>query len=426
MTAPHFTVGPALHFAEPALAPRRHQFIPRTFQRMLKPQDGGEENVDVARLDLLHGADVEVHQFGETFLRQILSRPRSADVGTEGHRLGIFSAFRHAPLGRTSELTNTAQQGVNCRHSHTKMRPYIAAMLQSFVPLRAASITMLLAVIFAMLPVALTAQDAADSQRQAIVKYPAIAKAGSPLNTRFVTLYNDAKEYNPALLSTPNWPIILADRAAGANVVWPEQKSPSLEQTTQLQAKADKGDPKAQFYLGFMYEREIIPGTNGSQKFRSLAKAWYRKAAEQGLADAQCSLGNFVEVFDQDLEEALKWYLKAAKQGLAEAQNNLGSFYGSPRAMEDQQEATRWYRKAAEQGWIIAQNRLSHRFRRGIGVPKDNSEAYKWMSLAAAQGDLDANEWIKILDQDFTPEERAEGQKKAREFQPAQAVPDGK
>jgi hypothetical protein len=114
MTAPHFTVGLALHFAEPALAPRRHQFIPRTFQRMLKPQDGGEENVDVARLDLLHGADVEVHQFGETFLRQTLGRPRSADVGPESHRRGIFSAFRHAPLGRSVVLTNTAQRGVKC------------------------------------------------------------------------------------------------------------------------------------------------------------------------------------------------------------------------------------------------------------------------------------------------------------------------
>jgi hypothetical protein len=135
MTAPHFTVGPALHFAEPALEPRRHQFIPRTFQRMLKPQDGGEEDVDVARLDLLHGADVEVHQFGETFLRQTLSRPRSADVGPESYRRRIFSAFRHAPLGRSVVLTNTAQRGVKCGFVMSRL---IQGFIASFFALLAA------------------------------------------------------------------------------------------------------------------------------------------------------------------------------------------------------------------------------------------------------------------------------------------------
>ena len=57
---------------------------------------------------------------------------------------------------------------------------------------------------------------------------------------------------------------------------------------------------------------------------------WYRKAAEQGLALAQHSLGYIYEKGNgvgQDYAEALKLYRKAAEQGLALAQNNHGSMY---------------------------------------------------------------------------------------------------
>ncbi len=52
------------------------------------------------------------------------------------------------------------------------------------------------------------------------------------------------------------------------------------------------------------------------------------KLAEQGDADAQCSLG---EMYDkgrgvaQDYAEAVKWYRMAAEQGYAWAQRNLGA-----------------------------------------------------------------------------------------------------
>ncbi len=59
-----------------------------------------------------------------------------------------------------------------------------------------------------------SAQTVADAQRQATAKYPALAQEGSAIHTRFLALYNDAKQNNPKLLSDPNWPIILADRAS--------------------------------------------------------------------------------------------------------------------------------------------------------------------------------------------------------------------
>ena len=51
-----------------------------------------------------------------------------------------------------------------------------------------------------------------------------------------------------------------------------------------------------------------------------------RKAAEQGVAEAQFKLGLMCaegEGVPQDDTEAVKWYSKAAVQGLVEAQENL-------------------------------------------------------------------------------------------------------
>lgn len=75
--------------------------------------------------------------------------------------------------------------------------------------------TLLLLITLFVLPIVVSAQTVADSQRQATTKYPALAQQGSPLHTKFIALYNDAKQNNPALLSDPNWPMTLADRAAG-------------------------------------------------------------------------------------------------------------------------------------------------------------------------------------------------------------------
>jgi len=54
----------------------------------------------------------------------------------------------------------------------------------------------------------------------------------------------------------------------------------------ELRTKADQGDPAAQFALGAAYDAGR--GVKGDQRE---AAAWYRKAAEQGYAAAQNSLG---------------------------------------------------------------------------------------------------------------------------------------
>ena len=51
-----------------------------------------------------------------------------------------------------------------------------------------------------------------------------------------------------------------------------------------------------------------------------------KRAAEQGDADAQYSLGLFY-VLQQDYKQGKEWYEKAAKQGHADAQAGLSGLY---------------------------------------------------------------------------------------------------
>ena len=73
----------------------------------------------------------------------------------------------------------------------------------------------------------------------------------------------------------------------------------------------------------------------------------------------------------EDDAVAEKWYRKAAEQGLAEAQNNLGLMCVLGRGVsQDDAEAVKWFRKAAEQGYAPAQNNLGEMRRQGRGVTK--------------------------------------------------------
>ncbi|WP_244060855.1 tetratricopeptide repeat protein, partial [Aeromonas caviae] len=60
------------------------------------------------------------------------------------------------------------------------------------------------------------------------------------------------------------------------------------------------------------------------------AHAWWRKAAEQGNAEAQFNLAQMYgkgKGVAQDIQQVVTWLRKAAEQGNAEAQFNLGVMY---------------------------------------------------------------------------------------------------
>ena len=83
----------------------------------------------------------------------------------------------------------------------------------------------------------------------------------------------------------------------------------------------------------------------------------------------------------------MKWYRKAADQGYAEAQFNLGNSYSKGEGIpKDFAEAVKWYRKAADQGYAAAQNNLGKMYADGEGVPRDEVEGLAWTNIGAASG----------------------------------------
>jgi uncharacterized protein len=168
-----------------------------------------------------------------------------------------------------------------------------------------------------------------------------------------------------------------------------QQNEADRKVLAEIRAGADKGDAKAQYELG----RAFFSGTLSVAKDEAEAVKWFRKAAEQNVADAQYNLGvcyaNGQGVTEDDAE-SVKWFRKAAEQNLADAQYNLGVCYDS-----------------------------------GEGVAKDEVEAYKWWLLAAGQGNDDAKYNMTIVENKMSREQIAEGQRLARDFKPRKLPSEG-
>jgi TPR repeat protein len=68
----------------------------------------------------------------------------------------------------------------------------------------------------------------------------------------------------------------------------------------------------------------------------------------------------------KDLAVSVTWYRKAAEQGDADAQFNLGGLYADGQGVKrSYAQAARWYRRAAEQGHAWAQTNLGLMYRKG-------------------------------------------------------------
>jgi TPR repeat protein len=147
--------------------------------------------------------------------------------------------------------------------------------------------------------------------------------------------------------------------------------------------------------------------STGPNKDLAEAAKWYRWAVQQlgddaweklralsdnGVAEAQYLIGmewadgKFVRV--KLPEEAILYFRKAAEQGHAEAQLRLGSNYEFGEGVaKNPLEAAKWYRKVAEQGNLGAQMALARMYASGDGMAKDPAEAAKWTRMAAEQED---------------------------------------
>ncbi|MCK4587104.1 MAG: sel1 repeat family protein [Gammaproteobacteria bacterium] len=158
---------------------------------------------------------------------------------------------------------------------------------------------------------------------------------------------------------------------------------------------------------------------------------WTRKAAENGIKQAQFELAEIYAKKQGNVKDAIQWYRLAANQNHPDAFFELGEIYnhGAKNVEADTQKSTRmyqiaasefdvyaqkgnakyqytlakmyqhskgvrknirlaikWMGKSAQQGHAVAQLELGRLYAKGDDVPRDINQAKHWLTLAAAQG----------------------------------------
>jgi TPR repeat protein len=153
-----------------------------------------------------------------------------------------------------------------------------------------------------------------------------------------------------------------------------------------LKPFAERGNAKAQSYMGNMYETG-----RGVARIYGEAIRWYLLAAEQGDAFSQTRLGSLYDKglgAARDEKRAAEWYAKAADQGNLEGQLWLAAMYRDGRGVaQDFKQAANWFAKAADQGSAWAQMNLGLLYVKGQGVPLDYTKAIFWLRNAADNND---------------------------------------
>ena len=161
---------------------------------------------------------------------------------------------------------------------------------------------------------------------------------------------------------------------------------------------ADQGVDEAQYNLGLCY----YAGLGVTQNYTS-AVEYFRKAAEQGNVKSITYLGNCYEKglgVKANFRKAVSYYQQAAANGYAEAQYQLGlcyvgrwgeldripAFKADVGTFRNEYKAVSWFREAADQGHVKAQYNLGMCYM-GLG---DYRSAVTWFQIAANNGDSDA------------------------------------
>ncbi len=128
------------------------------------------------------------------------------------------------------------------------------------------------------------------------------------------------------------------------------QSLPKSPELLKIYNSALRGDAKAQLKFAQYYSN--IDNKN----YRTYKEEfyWYKKAAQQGIPEAQVQVAKFYShtlPFYPNYDEAIKWLLKAANQNYAPAQKDLGwayltGWWGEADNYKNSTEAQKWFNKA--------------------------------------------------------------------------------
>jgi len=154
----------------------------------------------------------------------------------------------------------------------------------------------------------------------------------------------------------------------------------------------------------------------------------WKAAAESGDATAQAGMGDAYLSWPRDPVKAAAWYRKAAGQGNAEAQYSLGTLLEQGGTLpQDPTQAAAWLRRAAEQGHYRAMFALGQLYADGFGVDRDYVLAYVMLDLVVQHAGSPQSRYYAAdrdaLAQRMTPEQLVEARALGGDWQPGTSLP---
>jgi uncharacterized protein len=127
----------------------------------------------------------------------------------------------------------------------------------------------------------------------------------------------------------------------------------------------------------------------------------------------------FKAITNKDYKTAMNIVKSPALNGDAEAQYLFGGMYSSGLGVpQNESEASKWLHMAANQGLAEAQHNMGHYYYNGVAVSQDFIQAHMWYNLAAAQGEDGAKKDRDLLTSMMTTQQIAEAQKLAASWKP--------
>jgi hypothetical protein len=158
---------------------------------------------------------------------------------------------------------------------------------------------------------------------------------------------------------------------------------------------------------------QIIKEVTGALTTLALAVSLAIAGASVSLAD---DLSDGLDAYQaRDFAAALKHFRKASEEGIADAQLHLGAMYFNGHGVaQDRDEAARWFHKAAVQGNFEAQYILGVLYWDGRGVVKDYVASYMWFNIASTNGNKSAETSVARIAANLSAPDISEAERRAR------------
>lgn len=181
---------------------------------------------------------------------------------------------------------------------------------------------------------------------------------------------------------------------------------------------ADSGHGAAQNMLGWLYMHG-----KGLEKDYVKTGMLLKHAAVQGNRQAFYNLGTIYRRglgVSKDFTWARRWFRRAADKGYAPAMFELGWLHATGQGVEPNAvEAAKWFQASATLGYASSLARLGKIYADGNGVAKDLVQAYVWYRIAEIRKARGVAKARAALARRLSPEQRAEGDKKALAWKPS-------